>query len=768
MPDVPNGLRTELADRYDVERELGSGGMATVYLAEDLKHSRKVAIKVLRPELAAAIGVDRFVREIEIAAHLTHPHILPLFDSGEAGGLLYYVMPYVEGESLRDRLTREGKLPVATAVRLTDQIASALTHAHQAGIVHRDIKPENILLVGDQAIVADFGIARAVQAAGVTALTGTGFVIGTPAYMSPEQALGSADVDATTDVYALGCMLYEMVAGQPPFTGATPQALLAQHAMGTLPSLSSTDASIPAFLERAVERAMAKEPADRFPSASSFADVLTTGTMVAPMRHRRWRDRAAAIAAGLVVMAAVAWGLTSILAGPAPRRLAVLPLTNLTSDPGQQYLVLGVHEALISELAQLGITMIARNTMLKYENSTKSVREIAEELGVDGVIEGSVYRERDSLEVSARLYAGEDESEVWSGSYNGDLPNVVALYRRFARAIASQIKLSLSPETEARLDRATPVNPAVYEAYLKGMYHLDRATPEDIQQALGYFNEALEQNPADPLAYTGVAFAYITLGHGPNPPPDAWPRARAAAERAVRLDSTLADAWAALADVKTYYEWDWAGAEQAFERANQLNPSLPMNHYHHAWYLALFGRADEAIAEHERARELDPLTPMFSVWIPGLYMFLGQPEQALAAARENIEQYPDHPIALLVLGTSAAALGKYDEAIAAHEKMASLNPFLKGALGQTYALSGRTDDALRILREIEAKPATSWRAYVLANLYTALGEKDKAIQSLLYEPPHAFLAWSGVNPHVKPLRDDPRFQALLRRMNLPD
>jgi len=534
MPDVPNGFRAALADRYTVERELGSGGMATVYLAQDLKHARKVAIKVLRPELAAAIGVDRFVREIEIAAHLTHPHILPLFDSGQADGLLYYVMPYVEGESLRDRLTREGKLPVATAVRLTDQIASALTHAHQAGIVHRDIKPENILLVGDQAIVADFGIAHAVQVAGGTTLTGTGFVLGTPAYMSPEQALGSADVDATTDVYALGCMLYEMVGGRTPFHGATPQALLAQHAARTVPSLRTTDASIPAFLERAVERAMAKEPADRFPSASAFADVLTTATMVAPVRRRIWRRRAAGIAASLVVLAAVAWGLASILAGPAPRRLAVLPLTNLTSDPGQQYLVLGVHEALISELAQLGITMIARNTMLKYQNSTKSVREIAQELGVDGVIEGSVYRERDSLEVSARLYAGEDESEVWSGSYNGDLPNVVALYRRFARAIASQIKLNLSPETEARLDRATPVNPAVYEAYLKGMYHLNRATPEDFQQALGYFDEALEQNPADPLAYTGVAFAYITLGHGPNPPPDAWPRARAAAERAVR------------------------------------------------------------------------------------------------------------------------------------------------------------------------------------------------------------------------------------------
>jgi len=343
----------------------------------------------------------------------------------------------------------------------------------------------------------------------------------------------------------------------------------------------------------------------------------------------------------------------------------------------------------------------------------------------------------------------------------------VALYRGFARAIAGAINLRLSPEEQDRLSRATPVNPAVYEAYLKGMYHLNRATPEDFQQALGYFNQALEQNPADPLAYTGLAFAYITLGHGPNPPADVWPRARAAAERAVRLDSTLPEAWAALADVRTYYEWDWAGAEEAFERADRLNPSLPMNHYHHAWYLALFGRADEAIAEHERARELDPLTPLFTVWLPGLYMYLGQNDRALVIARKNIEQYPDHPLALLVLGRSAAESGLYDEAIAAHEKMTSINPSLKASLGHTYAVSGRLEEARRILHQVEAEPPTSWRAYGLADMYTALGEKDKAIESLYYEPPHAFLPWSGKKPALKPLRDDPRFRALLRRMNLP-
>jgi len=271
MADTLDRLTAALADRYAIERKLGAGGMATVYLAEDLKHRRKVALKVLRPELAATLGPDRFVREIEIAAGLTHPHILPLHDSGDAGGFLYYVMPYVEGESLRDRLEREGKLSVEDAIRITDQVASALSHAHQRGIVHRDIKPENILLAGDQAIVADFGIARAVEVAGGERLTGTGLAIGTPAYMSPEQALASEEVDARTDVYALGCVLYEMVGGRPPFEGATPQALLAKHAADTVPSLRTSDPAIPVFLERAVERALAKHPGDRFPTASALA-----------------------------------------------------------------------------------------------------------------------------------------------------------------------------------------------------------------------------------------------------------------------------------------------------------------------------------------------------------------------------------------------------------------------------------------------------------------------------------------------------------------
>lgn len=765
MSEIDERLSVALADRYTLERELGAGGMATVYLAEDLKHHRNVAVKVLRPELSATLGPERFVREIEIAANLSHPHVLPLYDSGEADGFLYYVMPYVEGESLRERLDREGKLPVEDVIRITDDVAAALSYAHERGIVHRDIKPENIMLTGGRAVVADFGIARAVTAAGGARLTRTGLAVGTPVYMSPEQAMGGEEVDGRSDVYALGCVVYEMAAGRTPFDGPTPQALLAQHAVHTVPGLRTSDPEIPVFVERAVERALAKSPDDRFQSANEFAQALTTGTVVARV-HRRRRYRHTLAAAGGAVLVAAGWGLVTIFGGTKIERLAVLPLVNLTNAPEQEYLVAGVHEALISELAQLGISVIARATMMQYQATTKSIREIARELGVDAVIEGSLFRKGDSLEIAARLYDG-DEQEMWAGTYDGDLPNAVALYRGFARAIAEKTRVTLSPEADARLDRATPRSPEVYEAYLRGMYLLNKGAPEDVEQALAYFNEAIEKNPADPLAYSGLALAYVTIGHGPAPLPDTWQRARAAAERAIRLDSTLAEPWSSLADVKLYYEWDWEGAERAFLRANELNPSLPMNRYQYAWYLALFDREEEAIAEQRLAQELDPLTPLFTVWISGLYVWMGRVEEGLIEARETAELYPDNAIALAMVGMAAGQLGYYEEAIAATEKAVAISPAWLYALGRAYAQAGRTADALRIVEELEAMPPTPWGAFGLTEVHAVLGHKDEAFRWLMFEPPHGFVPWNRSNPVLESLWDDPRFEEFLKWTNLP-
>ncbi|MCJ7629269.1 MAG: hypothetical protein MUO50_12895, partial [Longimicrobiales bacterium] len=568
-------------------------------------------------------------------------------------------------------------------------------------------------------------------------------------------------------VYALGCVVYEMVSGGSPFQGTGPQALLAKQMMDRGPSLRKTDPSIPVFLDRAVSRAMATDPGERFETATAFAEALTTGTVVRRVRSRTLRRRTLTVAAAAAI-ALLVWGLSQLLGGPSMKRLAVLPLLDLTNDPDQAYLAAGVHEQLIAELGQLGLDMISRASMAQYRNTEKNVREIARELNVDGVIEGSVFREGDSLEIETRLYDRNDR-EVWAGTFNGVLPNIVAMYRGFARAIADQIRLSLRPADEVRFSETRAVNPAVYEAYLRGMTILQEATTaEEFRQAIAHFNQAVEQNPTDALAWAGLAGCYVTLGHnGLISDPDVWIQARAAAERAIRLDPSSAEGWAALADYQTYWGRDWEEAERAFRRADELNPSLAWNHYHYAWYLALFGRVEEAVAEHERAKALDPLTPRHTTWLPALYWFSGDFERAYSEARDVVDgPYPNDNLANHVLSVSAARLGFFDEAFAADQKLIDGGSSHAGLRGQTYAWAGRSEEALRITREIEAQPSSPRNALHLSFIYAALGNREESLRWLEYEPPLFSLPWAWWHPEVSALRDDPRFHAVFRRMNL--
>jgi serine/threonine-protein kinase len=761
MTDILDRLRKALADRYTVERELGRGGMATVYLAEDLKHKRQVAIKLLDPELARALGSERFLREVEVTAKLTHPHILALYDSGEADGFLFYVMPYIEGETLRDRMSRDGQLPLDDALQITREIAAALSYAHSQGVIHRDIKPENVLLSAGEAVVADFGIARAITEAGGENLTETGISIGTPTYMSPEQAAGEK-LDGRSDVYSLGCVLYEMLAGEPPYTGPSAQAIVAKKLSEPVPRVSVVREMVPRSVESTLERALAKAPADRFPTALAFSEALSTDAVTPRVQLRGWRRAVAALAA-VVVLALAARGLASILAGEQVDTLAVLPLTDLTADPEQAYLAAGVHEALITELGQLGLSVTARATMAQFRDTDKPIREIASEVGADAVIEGSVYRSGDSLQIATRLYDRE-EREMWTASYAGVLSDIVALYRGFARAIANEIGVHLNPTNEARLNETAAVNPEVYEAYLRGMHALQNATTqEQYDSAFVYFQEAVDQNPADALAWAALAYGYVTLLHDFGAgSPELWLNARAAAERAIRLDSTSAEGWAALADYQTYYGRDWEAAEYAFRKANELNPSLPWNHYHYAWYLALFGRVDEAVAEHERAKALDPLTPAHTVWLPALYWWSEEPERAYDEARAVLEDYPDDLTALGVFQVGAAIVGNYDEAIEAWGKAAAISPPPVSGPGAIYAVAGRREDALRVAREMEAvgNYGGSW------NIYAMLGNREEALRRFEHEPYGFATPWSWNGPAGDSLRDEPRFQEVFRRMNL--
>jgi len=750
--------------------------MATVYLAEDLKHKRKVAVKVLRPELAATLGPERFVREIEIAAGLSHPHILPLHDSGEADGFLYYVMPYIEGESLRERLDREGKLPVEDVVRLTDDVAAALSYAHDHGIVHRDVKPENIMLTGGRAVVADFGIARALQVAGGERLTGTGLAIGTPAYMSPEQAMGLEEVDARSDVYALGCVVYEMVGGRAPFEGTTPQALLAMHAVDTVPGLRASDPAIPVYVERAVERALAKSPADRFQSASAFAEALTTGTVVARVGRRRWRRRTVvgAAAAVVLVLAAGGWWLATMAGGPAIERLAVLPFTNLMNDPEQEYLVRGMHSALMTELAQAGVTVIGGvQSMMRYQDTQMTVREIADELGVNVVIEGSVFWTGDSVGIDARLVDGGTEATLWSHSYSGDVRNVLTLYRDLTRAIADEIQVVLTPQAETRLARARPVNPRAYEAYLKGQVYWDKLTPADLETALQYFESARKIDPNYALAYVGIGAVWVGRQQiGLAPSHEALPRAKAAVGKALELDSTLAEVHHWLALIRTWGDWDWEGGETAFLRAIAINPNYPDVRAFYADFLMMMERPEEAMAQIERALELDPFNPMFQTFYGMDLLFVRRYDEAIAQFRNTLRTVPNHVRAHLGLYRAFHQKQMYEEALAETKAFFAAigDREVVEALERGYAEAGYARAMSLAAETLAARSRTTFVApHSVVTLYALAGENDQALEWLErgYDERDPNMPYLSVERVLDNLRDDPRFQDLLRRMNLP-
>jgi serine/threonine protein kinase len=432
-------VRQAFSGSYAVEREVGQGGMATVYLARDLKHSRQVALKVLRPELASAMGGDRFPREIQIIAQLAHPHILPLHDSGEMGGFLFYVMPFIEGESLRQKLAREGRLPVREAIGILREVADALAYAHGRGIIHRDIKPDNVMLSGRHAVVTDFGVAKAVSAASGDTLTTVGLALGTPAYMSPEQAMGESDLDHRSDIYALGAMAYEMVTGETPFVRTTAQAILSAHVLDVPPDLASKRGDVPPALSQFVQRCLAKQKTDRWQSAEELLPILESALTpsggltptntrpvqvvlpkaVEPVKSRRWFVGSAA-AAGLAIGAFGAWKALGAEDMPGPNRMAILPISDVSGSDAQ--LVTAMHNQLMVSLGQIpGVTVAPNSAMEVYKSAPKPVAEMARELRVGAILEGNVFRAGERLRVTLQLTNPRTIEQVWSGSYDIDL-----------------------------------------------------------------------------------------------------------------------------------------------------------------------------------------------------------------------------------------------------------------------------------------------------------------------------------------------------------
>jgi serine/threonine-protein kinase len=678
VSDTARQLDEALAGRYRIERELGAGGMATVYLAHDLKHDRKVAIKVLRPELAAVIGAERFLAEIKTTSNLQHPHILPLFDSGiapvEGHGIatcLYYVMPFVEGESLRDRLTREKQLPIPDAVRIASEVAAALDYAHRRGVIHRDIKPENILLHEGSALVADFGIALALSGAGSTRMTETGMSLGTPHYMSPEQAMGEREITGRSDVYALGCVTYEMLIGEPPFTGPTAQAIIARVMTAEPARLTAQRKSIAPPIEAAVLTALARVPADRFGTAAEYAAALrgespgsTTAigpAGLAPVRGTRRRLLAglAAAAALLLVALGMVWMLRhrggQSETSERERRLVVLPFEN-QGDTSRQYFANGVTEAITTELTGIGgMSVIPRSTAARYRGTSKSVSEIGRELGVGYVLTGTVQWDLSGgkdpkVRVSPELIRVSDTSSVWAHGYEAVMSSVFTVYSDVSTAVAKALQVTLKEPERQALARRPTTNPEAYDLYLRAIDYNNRGLArENFNAAIPMLERAVQLDPEFALAW-GRLSETLGLAH--------WlyiihsdatmARARAAAETALRLQPDLPEAHRAMG-YYFYRQRRYQDALREFAIVQQSQPNSADLISAIAFVERREGKWAEAVEHLRRSMELDPGAATTISQLCETLGFLGRYEEAIETCRRGIEVAPDQPDAYYFL-----------------------------------------------------------------------------------------------------------------------
>ncbi len=772
-------LTAALVDRYLIERELGQGGMATVYLAEDVKHRRKVAIKVLRPDLAAVIGAERFLSEIRTTANLQHPNLLPLFDSGEADGFLYYVMPYLEGETLRAQLERERQLPVDETRRLVGLLAAALDYAHARGVIHRDLKPENILLQAGQPVIADFGIALAVAQAGGTRITETGLSLGTPQYMSPEQAAGDRVLDARSDQYALGAVTYEMLTGEPPHTGATSQAIIARLMTETPRPVRATRPTVPAAMDAAIHRALAKVPADRFPSCGAFADAVSSATAITPTPgpHASGIGRRGLIVAGSLLLVALIGGYLyrqQGMSGAAIRSIAVLPLDNYSADSTQEYFAEGMTDELTSDLAMISqLRVTSRGSAMQFKGRNRPpTPEIARTLGVDAIVEGSVTRSGNRVRINAQLIDARSDKHLWAETFERTSSDVLALQAELASAIASAINVRLTPGEESRLAAAPTVNPEAHDAYLKGRFFFNRPSDANLQKAIAQFEETVKLSPTFAPAYSGLSDAYTWAAYNEGfiRAADARPLAKAAAERAVQLDSLSAEAHTSLAVFKAWFEYDWEGSEREFRRAIALNPNYAFAHDQFGLMLGLVGRFDEAIAEGQRALALDPLSPTNLIDATAAYMYSGRTAQALTLTRKASELDPTFFFPVMQEAEMALMAGNLPAAIAKYRRAQTMGapPFNTAFLAYTQARLGDRAGAMATLANLKGmSPGGEVAPSNLALVHLGLGDHARAIDYLeqAYAASSQSLVWLETDPMYDPLRSEPRFIALMKRLN---
>ncbi len=779
---------------YEILAPLGAGGMGEVYRARDTRLKREVAVKVL-PESYSQDPerLRRFEQEALAASALNHPNILTIHDFGSENGAPYVVSELLEGQTLREALSK-APFPEKKAVDYGVQIANGMAAAHEKGIVHRDLKPDNVFVTKEGPVkILDFGLAKLthperkteppIEAPTFTAVTDPGVIMGTVGYMSPEQVKGQP-ADPRSDVFSFGAVLYEMLAGKRAFSRPSSAETMSAILRDEPPPLSPE--TVPTPLANVVSRCLEKAPASRFQSARDLAFALKESsgihstvkiTQPKPAMNKALPAAIALLAIAIAVIGFNRKGIRERLTPSATIRvnsLAVLPLQNLSGDKEQDYFADAMTEALTSSLAQIrSLKVISRFSAMQYKESKKPLKEIARELGVDAVVEGTTTREGDRVRITAQLIQGETDLNLWSKSYERELGDVLTLQDEIARTIATQIEAELTQDEKSRLARKRPIAPKAYEAYLRGRFFMDEGGEKGMQSALDQFNKALEIQSDYAAPYAGISTCYALMPFFTSQSPvDAFPKARTAAEKSVELDDTLPEAHAALAYIRAYYEWDWQAAEKEFRKALDLRPNFADAHFSYSRFLAAAGRMNEAIAEIKKAEELDPRELELKANTAILAYFEGRNDDALKALQELTKTDPELAIAHWGIGLSYEQKGMAKEALASIQEAMKLSKSRRfsSSMAHAQARFGQPAQARQILTKFKEDARKAYvPSYYFALVHTALGEKDSAFEWLerSYQERSTLLAYLRIDPRLAPLRADPRFSDLVRRMGFP-
>jgi eukaryotic-like serine/threonine-protein kinase len=777
--------------RYTILEKVGEGGMGVVYRARDERLERDVALKVLPLGLLADIEArKRFRKEALALSKLNQPNIATIFDFDTHDGVDFLVMEYVEGASLSERVAR-GPLPEKEVVSIGEQIALALEEASEQGITHRDLKPANIRLTTKGRVkVLDFGLARLLQPATcdsqTQSLTDPRLVSGTLPYMSPEQLRGEV-ADVRSDIYSTGVVLYELATGRRPFSADVPSRVSDQILHDPPPMPRAVNGRISPELERIALKCLDKQPENRYQSAKELAvDLRRSGSSssatvqaAAPGKPSHLLPGIAIALAALVVLALgwEAWrgrshGIRQI------QSIAVLPLQNLSQAADQDYFADSMTEALITDLAKIkALRVISRTSTMRFKNTTKTLPEIARELRVDAVVEGSVERAGNRVRITAQLIRASTDQHMWADSYDRDLRDVLMLQSEVAQNIAREVQVSISPDDRARLSNQRQVDPEAYQLYLKGRYFWIKRTPEAVNKAIELFNQAITKDPSYAEAYSGLADAYASLGFsfdvGSMAPNDVQPKAHAAATRAMELNDRLAEAHNSLAYWKLNYGWDWRGAEEEFRRSLELNPGYANAHHWYAHELISAGKSDEALAESKKALELDQLSPIMNVHLGWHYFFARQYDHSLNQLRKTLELDPNYGLAFWYTGWVYEQTGKREEAIAQMLRAKELlkgNLIVEADLAHAYGIAGKKDEARKVLAQLRSLSKQRYvNPYEIALIHLGLSENEQAFQALeeALRDRSDLMIYLKLDPRMDPIRPAPRFAELVRKVSIP-